>query len=297
MNTKNLRLPTIIIALGIVAAILSSMLLGIVKEPTVTEHEFNYSVTYKLDGELVTFDGVYKCVFCPDNDVAALQGRYYIGEHLESGLALHPSAYTIAQKDGSDLCIEIIFNESYLMGDAKNDDYDSSVSEPSLVVYDREGIPCYDLEALSIFDAEIVSWEYPEPIENSFVFAGFSMLYELSMFVMIAIGIVVIILCLIFVKKDLDVTYTLLDKIGVALNYITAFVVFPTISLFSWLIQVFAAGPDWIYQGYLCAPVTVLFSLAASISLRRKGFKKSGFFVQLVGPVVYFALIIFEIIS
>lgn len=40
----------------------------------------------------------------------------------------------------------------------------------------------------------------------------------------------------------------------------------------------------------------ILFSLAASVSLRRKGFKKSGFFIQFLGPAVLVILGVAEYI-
>jgi hypothetical protein len=63
MNTKNMKLPTIIIAVGVIIAIISCFIVGIVKEPVIKERDFEYSVTYKLDGEVKTFDGVFKCSF------------------------------------------------------------------------------------------------------------------------------------------------------------------------------------------------------------------------------------------
>ena len=120
------------------------------------------------------------------------------------------------------------------------------------------------------------------------------MLHEGSMLAMILVGIAVLIACFIAVKKDEDVTYGSTDKIGVILNFAVAFAAFPFITLISWLIQAFETGPDWIYQACLCIPALILFSLAASISLRRKGFAKSGLAVQLIGPVSFVLLIALE---
>ena len=70
----------------------------------------------------------------------------------------------------------------------------SSVSffEPYLAVYDAEGAEYSDSEYLEKFDAEIISWQLPTPIENTFEFIGFSYLYELSMFVMLLVAVLTI---------------------------------------------------------------------------------------------------------
>ena len=39
------------------------MLTSMQFKPAVTEQDFNYSVTYKIDGETKTFSGVYTCRF------------------------------------------------------------------------------------------------------------------------------------------------------------------------------------------------------------------------------------------
>lgn len=51
-------------------------------------------------------------------------------------------------------------------------------------------------------------------------------------------------------------------------------------------------GADMICQIIYCVPAFSVFCLALSLSLRRKGFSKSGFVVQFIGPLV-FALLLF----
>ena len=290
MNFNKLKLPIIFFSIGLIVSIICCMLTSILKKPTVIEHDFHYSITYKLDGETKTFKGVYNCRFEDFEDGMVRPNRYYVGEHMDYGLAVHTTAYTIAQKDEFDLGIVMDFNNSYLMGDTKNDYYDDTVLEPYLIVCDQQGVVYTDTEKLSMFDAEIISWEHPEPIENTFVFVGFSPLHEISLLIMLLISFMVLLACLIFVRKDADVTYRLLDTIGVVLNFVCIFVVFPIITMLVWLFQAYSFGPDWINQLYCCIPAAVILSLAASISLRRKGFAKIGFFAQFIGSGI-FALI------
>ena len=294
---KKLRLSAIIIAIGLVIAVAAHFLTSMCKMPTVTEQDFAYSVTYKLDGETKTLNGVYTCSFSRfgNNGIDPLD-RYYSGEYTVDGVTTDSRTYTIAQKDGTELYIVMSFNDCYLMGDTKNDSYSESIRAPQLEAKDEEGNQYGETELPDTFDAEIVSWEYPEPIENTFVFAKFSGLHATGMAAMLLVGLLTLIACIIFVKKDETVVYCVLDKIGILLNFAVVMVALPIIFLSAWLIQAFPTGPDWIYQAYLCVPQIIPFTLAASVSLRRKGFSKIGFIIQFFGPAILIILSILEYI-
>ena len=114
--------------------------------------------------------------------------------------------------------------------------------------------------------------------------------------IMVAIGILVIIAYIIFVKKDKDVVYTVADKVGIILNFVDGLIILPLFSIVSWLGQAFPIGFDWIYQAFYFVPAIITLSLAASIAFRRKGFSRLGFFVQFIGPITFFILGILEYI-
>ena len=202
--------------------------------------------------------------------------------------------YTIAQKDGAELYIVTLFNDCYLMGDTKDEDYRPFLEEPYLEALDKEGYPYDEAEMPSEFAAEIISWEYPEPIENTFVFSGFSILHTGSMDAMLWVGLLVMIACIIFVKRDRSVPYKVLDKLSVVLNCVVCFAAIPFITFTTGLMQIVMSGDELMYQIFLCIPALTAFTVAASISLRRNGFTKSGFFVQFVGPVLFFVPIFLE---
>ena len=294
MNMQKLKRPIRIMVIGLIVMVIACLLSGIMLHPAITEHDFHYSVTYKLNGETKTFEGVYTCRFSSADYNEDPLERFYDGEYSDYGLVMHGQTYTIEQKGEFDLGIVTTFNDSYLMGDTLDFEYDYGLQDPYLVIYGENEVVFDDEETRSLFDAEIISWEYPEPIENSYVFAGFSQLYEISMFVMLLVSIIVFIVCLVAVKKDAEVTYNAVDVISIVLNYLIAIVVFPFLTFFAWLVQAFETGPEWIYQWYFCIPAIIVYSLAASVSLRRKGFKKSGLLVQLVGIVVFAALLLIE---
>ena len=288
MNIKNMKLPIIIIVIGMIVAVASCFLTGILQEPVIKEHDFEYSVTYKLDGEVKTFEGVFKCSFNGYDGHDDPTVRNYVGEYTQNGIALHSHSFTVAKKDGVELSIVTALDAAYLMGDPDKYEYESGNEDPYLEAIDSEG---YGVEVSDVFDAEIISWEYPEPVENSFKFVGFSILYAVSMFAMLLAGVLTIIACIIFVKRNNDVSYKVLDKLSIAVNFIIGFAVIPFITLIIWLFPLTMDAEALIYQIYLCIPAMTNFTIAASIALRRKGFTKSGLLVQLACPVLFFVQI------
>ena len=272
-------------------AIVASLLTGIVKAPVITEHDFPFTVTYRLDGETKALEGVYRCHFRSTGKGTDPLDRYYEGEHLLNPAEEHPAAHTIAEKDGLELCIVTVFSNRKLMGDA---DGKAFHYDPYLAVMDSEGMEYSDEETLSLFDAEIIDWVYPQSVDNSFRFVGFSSLHDDSMFAMLVVGILMIVACLIFVKRDTTVPYKALDKLSIVLNCIICFVAIPFITLITTLLQITMGGDELAYQICMCIPALTAFTVAASIALRRIRFTKAGFFVQFIGPVLFALPLIFE---
>lgn len=289
MKHQSLKVPSIIIAIGLVLCLVASLFAGIMKEPVITEHDFNYAATYRLNGETKTLEGVYRVRFVSSGEG---NDRYYEGFYLSEPNAGQPEYHTIAKQDDLELQVVFIFTNDYLMGDGDRD----TITEPYLAAYDTMGVEHTDMETLDAFDAELLSWEVPQPIENSFVFSGFSHLYTGSMLAMLAVGLLVIVTCMIFVKRDKTVPYKLLDRLSIALNCVVCFVALPFITFTTTLLQITMNGDDLMYQIFLCIPALTAFAVAASVSLRRKGFTKSGFFIQFIGPVLFFLPVLFEFV-
>lgn len=297
MKNKSLKLPIIIISIGIIIAIAASLLLSMQKTPTVTNQDFNFSITYKLDGETKTINGVYSSRFTGFGATGVDPlCRYYEGTYKVEGEDDGDRCFTIAEKDGYELYIVALLNDYYLMGDKENESYDSYTEGPTLEAEDKDGNQYDGTDLPDIFNAEIVSFKYPEPIENSFYFTGFAGLYVISTGAMTLIGILTLILCMIFVRKGDGVEYRALDKISIALNFVAMLFVLPIIYIASVFVQAYKVGPDWLYQAYLCIPQIIPFSIAASLSLRRKGFRKSGFFIQFLAPAIEVIFTILEYI-
>ena len=290
MKNNSLKIPAILMTVGLVLAILVSALTGMVKEPVITDQDFHYSVTYQLEGETKTFEGVYNCRFTSVGNGTNPLARYYEGTYLTVSSENHPAAYTIAEKDGLELCIVTIFSNAYLMGEPES----GFPYDPYLAVMDPDGMEYTEEEYLSLFDAELISWQLPEPAENSFKFAGFSYLHEDSMIALLIVGVLILVASMICVKRDKSMPYKALDKVSILFNILIAVAFIPFVALTAWLSQIFMSGSEWTYQLELCIPAITAFSVAASLSLRRKGFGKPGFFIQFVGPVLFALLLILE---
>ena len=291
MNIKKMKLATIILVSGLILAAVSCLITGVIKEPMIKEHDFGYSVTYSLDGEVKTHKGIYQCSFIghDGNDDPTL--RLYDGVYKVDGNVSESSWFTIAQKEGVELSLIINLDADYLMGDPDKYEYVSDNEAPCLEATDAEG---YHVEIPEIFGAEIISWEYPEPIENSFKFIGFSRLYAVSMFAMLLVGILTTIACAVFVKRDRDIRYNVIDVLSVVANFVIGFVVIPFVTLVIFFSPIVMDGVSFVYQMLLCVPAAMVFTIAASVALRRKRFIKSGFLVQLVFPVLITVCIVLE---
>ena len=291
MKNKSLKTPSIILVVGLVLAIAASLLTGIVKAPVITEQDFPFTVTYRLDGETKTLEGVYRGRFVSTGKGTNPLNRYYEGEHLSPPEQKHPATYTIAEKDGLELCIIVILSARDLLGDS---DGISSHNDPYLAVMDSEGYEYEDEETLSLFDAEIIDWVYPEPVENSFRFVGFSGLHDGSMFATLAVGILMIVACMIFVKRDKTVPYKALDKVSIVMNFVICLAAIPFLTHIATLLQITMSGDEYVYQRFLSLPAITAITVAASIALRRVRFTKTGFFIQFAVPVLFALLMIFD---
>lgn len=291
MNIKNMKLPSIILVIGMLVAVASCLLTGMIQEPIIKEHDFAYSITYKLDGEVKTIEGVFQCSFNGNASHDDLTVRDYIGTYTQNGIDGDSPFFMIAQKDGFELDIVAVLDADYLMDDPDKYDYENGNEDPYLVAYDADGM---DVEVSDVFDAEIISWEYPVPIENSFKFIGFSSLHAISMFAMLLVGGLTIVACVIFVKKEDGVSYTALDIVSIVANIVIGLVAIPCITLSVWLMALVASTEDILYQVFLCLPAFTAFTIAVSVALRRKGFSKSGFVIPLIGPAFFFLCVIWE---
>ena len=105
-----------------------------------------------------TFEGVFRCSFLGHSAYDIFTDREYDGRHMQNGVDLQDHAFMIAQKAGAELYVVIPLDADYLMGDAGFYEYEIENEYPYLEAFDSEGI---GIEVADVFDAEIISWEYP----------------------------------------------------------------------------------------------------------------------------------------
>lgn len=294
MNRKNLRIPALIFAVGLVLTLVACLVTNIILVPAVTEGEFHYSVTYQLNGETKKLEGVYHCRYEGFADGGNPRDRYYEETYTVDGETSHSGAVMIAQHDSVKLYMITRLDASYLMGDTRDEDYEPYLEEPELETEDDEGYAHDPSEQTVEFDAQIISWEYPEPLENHYVFKGFSMLYDGSMIAMAVVGLLVVLACAIFVKRDPAVSYKLLDRLSILANFVICLLGIPFMTITGAMLQITMDTDHILYQIYMCYPVLTAFLIAAAIVLRRKGFTKAGFILPFVGPVLFFLPVALE---
>ena len=295
MKIQSLKIPAIIMAIGLILSILACMLVGILQAPTVTEHDFSFSATYRLAEETKTVAGTYRVHFLSTGEGMDPKDRYYEGQYIDNPSETMGAAYPIAQQDDLTLCVVFILTPDYLMGDGEwGEAYSDAVPEPYLAVFDKEGYEYSDAETLAPFQVELLSWQTPQPIDNPLVFAGFSRLHDGSMMAMLAIALLVLIACLIFVKRDRNFAYNALDIISIVLNCLIGVLAIPFMTLVIWLMALTVSGEEFMYQLLLCVPALTLFTIAASLCLRRKGFRFAGFFLPFAGPVLFALSLLLE---
>ena len=140
-----------------------------VPRPEINECEFDFSVTYEFNGEIKTVSGVYVCKY--DGIDWSLEGGYrrawagYVKYGTPEEVILLETA-----EDGGEIELNLCFDPGYFMGDShwKNEEPFTPIITVKLV---SDGGLCFENNADIIaetYGAKIISYEYNEPIENSF---------------------------------------------------------------------------------------------------------------------------------
>ena len=114
------------------------------------------------------------------------------------------------------------------------------------------------------------------------------------MMAMLAVGLLVIAACVILVKRDQTLSCKALDKLSIVLSFAVVFAAIPFITFVTGMLQLTMDADSLLYQILLCIPALMAFTVAASVSLRRRGFAVAGFLIQFVGPVLFFVSMVLE---
>ena len=142
-----------------------------VPRPEVEEGEFNFSITYEINGKVDTLSAVYMCEF--DGVSWSVDGGYGRDwkAHTEGDYEGDDySAIIGTTEDGGDIVLFFGIYPEYFMNDSTGD---RGAPEPSLYIsytldVDEYGLVSDPLEVEEIYGAKIISYEYDAPIVNTF---------------------------------------------------------------------------------------------------------------------------------
>ena len=285
MRNKKLFLPAIILAVAVLAIAAYSLISSIAKKPTITEGEFPFSITYELNGETVTINDVYKARYVAKDGHADTKARVYVGEIGDMGEG--NTVYTLKTDANARIELWTYFHPEYLMGDPAYDYFDDAAFEPVIYYFDSEEIEYHDEETLTAQCIKLIGFEYPEPIENTFVFSHIAYLNSAVVIPALLIALLALLAILIFVRKEKELKYKAIDMISIVLNFFVGFVYLGFVAVLALLIDIEGGGPELYYQLLYFIPAFSALCIAASVALRRKGYGVKSLIAELIGPAVF----------
>ena len=295
MKNPKLSLMRTIMLAGLVIAIIANLVFCIAKKPVIAEQSFPISITYEFDGKTVTIEDEFICNYTGHGRSNSTD-RYYDG-YLANADNIDCGEYLIQAYDDGELVIITNLHEGYMMGDPQYDDHynDYYRCEPYVAFYVYDEYCEYDdAETLEPYNVNIVDWEYPERLDNDFEFSRIGRLSSTNAVVNMVVGVLTLLACMIFVKKDSDYTKTAMNKLSTILNFAIGLVVFPFLSVVAPFIDINGSGEGLISQIFYCIPLITAYGLAASICLRRKGYEKAGLAWQFAGVLLTAVLMLAE---
>lgn len=158
----------------LVSALIAASFTGVfvrVPRPEIKEGEFDFALTYELDGERKTIEGTYVCKF--EGASRAIDGvrrdwKGYIKDHEGS------TSYDIKTTDEGTIKVDPDICAEFFMSDPNYQNMKSSDDpKPEPYIYITSGDPSIEDPANEVTfnlyegdDVKIISFEYDEPIEN-----------------------------------------------------------------------------------------------------------------------------------
>ena len=290
MKSKKLFLPAVIIIAAVLVIAVCSVICGIAKKPTVTEHEFPFSITYELDGEIKTIEEIFTARYVKNGGYTNTKSRIYAGK---IGDLSEDTIFLVLRNDENGrIELNTKMYADYLMGDPLYDYFDDNAFEPQILYYDTEENEYTDEETLLAQGIKLISFEYPEPIENSFVFSHISIMDSTVVFPTLLISMAACVVTIIFVKKEEDYIRKPIDVVSIVFNFLIGITVVPFTAIFLLLFDATGDNEGIFNQALYFIPALTVLAITASVALRRKSYGKSAFTVQFIGPAVFIIIIV-----
>ena len=157
----------------IVSGLIAGAFMGIfitIPKPEIKNGEFDFALTYEVDGEIKNIEGTYVCKF--DGTSRELDGvsRDWIGYIKDHD---NYTEYEIKTTDEGMIMISLDIRPEFFMSDPDYIDNYDIVPEP--YVFITSGDPTIEdptnevtFDYYSGDDVKIISFEYDEPIENTY---------------------------------------------------------------------------------------------------------------------------------
>lgn len=305
MKTKNPSSATVFLAITVIVYIAATLLCCYTTKPEIATGEFPFSITYEYRGDTKTLSGILKCVYSGSYTVHGRHHRYWNGEVIYDNPENIEDPFVIEQNDDLQTTLSLYENmdAGYFMGDPLRKDYykDHGLGRvaPRVAYYDyKNEIFLEDADPDEIPESagfRIIDFIYAEPVKNSFSFSGIR--YKADNIILFdAILLVFFLLSLIFVRKNKEYRYSILDKFGIVLNFLVGIFAVPFITFICMMFGIVESDIEMVDQIiYNIPPITIL-CLALSVIFRRKGHPKTGFFIQFGGIASFVLVLVLEAI-
>ena len=303
MKTKKLSPAMIFLVITLIAYIAAVFLCCYNTKPEVTAGEFPFSITYECKGETKTLSGVLQCTFSGSDTIHGQHNRYWSQDVIYDNLDNLEYPFVVDQNDELQTTLSIHENmhAGYFMGDPLYKDFYIKNGyegvEPYISYYDYKNDLYLDgadpEEVPESIGFRIIDFTYPEPIENSFSFAGIEFEAD-NIIIFDGVLIVYLLLCLIFVRKDKELRYSRLDKFGIFFNFLVGIIAVPFITFMCMMFGIVESGIAIVDQIIYNVPPIAILCLALSVVFRRKGHSKAGFFIQFAGILPFVLIFVLE---
>lgn len=141
-----------------------------VPEPEVTEGSFPFSVTYTLNGEEKVLSDTLVCEFVEAGKT--IDGFYREWSYIFENKQDKDSAFAVFENELGTLYIETYCDVRYFMADPFYSGSEELIPDAFFTFtdeeYEKRGIGFTDDFTDLGFEFSIVSWQYPDPVENEY---------------------------------------------------------------------------------------------------------------------------------
>lgn len=174
MSKKKVLIGGIVIVLVVAILVAGAQMFGLFEtlpKPEIKEGEFDFTLTYEIDGEIKTINGTYVCKF--DKIQRELDG---IARHWDGYIKDHDdfTAYELKTTEDGVIKVELDICSEFFMSDpAYKLTENTDVYKPEPYLYITSGDPTIEdptnvvsFDYYEGDDVKIISFEYDAPIEN-----------------------------------------------------------------------------------------------------------------------------------